>query len=716
MKNTTLLGLFVILLFVVGFVPFNVHGADISFSRNLYFGMQKDSDVTKLQEFLTDQGLYSGPITGNFFSLTLKAVKQFQINQGISPAAGFFGPVTRIKVNAVLSEEIQASENQAVVETGTTTAPIATPKTTNDVASSLQAQIDLLMKQLQLMQQQAGIQQQTQQVLQQQVANQQQSQQVLQQIQQNAQVIQQSTQTIQQNTTPVATPTPTPTPRQTGSLTLSVLPNYPYASNLIAVGTADFTLAGYYAKPLGENMEIHKISFGVNKVGSSVPTGTLNVKIAGTTVYSTPINTIVNSGIVTIDLSSYLVLSAGENNFISVSVSSASNINEGDSYMVKDFDVISVKRLTTNDSIDPGVSAVNGPTITVKNSKLTITADAATPLSKILIAGQTSVELSKVRFMAENSDMVLHKITFSFDPAPGFSSADFQKNFSKIYIYDGASLLNPGGTTPQDGNVVIDGIDFGAYAGTPHLMTVKADITDQGMITPKSIGRIIVKGTSATDMKVGSNLSVTDITLTSNAASNYMLVTAAAPIVMNSYMGTLSPAGSASEEIARFTILNPGSRDITLSSFTVNIALTPNGNVSSIDTFKLYESDNLANPVAINSTSLSSDSATSGDVTFNSFSPVTIVSAGGSKTYIVKANTESLCRKNSTFTGSCKLTVKMKGSKGYDSSETGTSTANSEEYYWADGVVGYSYTTTGGTYSNLNASDSGEVVGPTLSY
>ena len=48
-----------------------------SFSRDLQYG-STGSDVTELQEFLTVQGNYSGPITGNFYSLTRQAVVKFQ--------------------------------------------------------------------------------------------------------------------------------------------------------------------------------------------------------------------------------------------------------------------------------------------------------------------------------------------------------------------------------------------------------------------------------------------------------------------------------------------------------------------------------------------------------------------------------------------------------------------------------------------------------------
>jgi hypothetical protein len=170
-----------------------------TFDRDLYFGIQGNADVKQLQEFLTSQNVYSGPISGNFFSLTLAGVKQFQATQGIVPAAGYFGPLTRAKANGILSAQINASEQQALAETGATTTAPTTPKTTNDVADSLQSQINLLLQQVQLLQQQLQTQQQTQQTIQNLQTQVAQQTQTIQQIQQN-------TQQIQQNTTPPPAP------------------------------------------------------------------------------------------------------------------------------------------------------------------------------------------------------------------------------------------------------------------------------------------------------------------------------------------------------------------------------------------------------------------------------------------------------------------------------------------------------------------------------
>ncbi len=153
------------------------------FDQDLYYGLQENHGVTELQEFLTDQGHYSGPITGNFFSLTLTAVKQFQVANSISQT-GYFGPISRAKATELLSSA-GISKDEITTEDGTT-APISivTPKTTTDVVNSLLDQIKILQQQLAtLQQQQTTLEQQNQQIAQQTQTIQQQNE-ILQQIQQ----------------------------------------------------------------------------------------------------------------------------------------------------------------------------------------------------------------------------------------------------------------------------------------------------------------------------------------------------------------------------------------------------------------------------------------------------------------------------------------------------------------------------------------------------
>lgn len=100
--------LFSILLFV--FAVFMVSSAAFAagFERDLYHGISNDTDVTRLQEFLKSQSVYSGPVTGNFFSLTQEGVKRFQAREGITPVLGYFGPKTRSRANEIVGEAPEA--------------------------------------------------------------------------------------------------------------------------------------------------------------------------------------------------------------------------------------------------------------------------------------------------------------------------------------------------------------------------------------------------------------------------------------------------------------------------------------------------------------------------------------------------------------------------------------------------------------------------------
>ena len=72
------------------------------FNNDLHYGLDDNEDVTALQKVLTLDGVYTGPITGNFYSLTRQGVIDFQTkhNFTVVPDTGYVGPYTR----KVLSE------------------------------------------------------------------------------------------------------------------------------------------------------------------------------------------------------------------------------------------------------------------------------------------------------------------------------------------------------------------------------------------------------------------------------------------------------------------------------------------------------------------------------------------------------------------------------------------------------------------------------------
>jgi len=73
-----------------------------TFTHNLSYGTT-GTDVSSLQQFLADEGLYTGPITATFGAMTRNAVIAFQQQEGVSPAVGYFGSLTRADANTVIA-------------------------------------------------------------------------------------------------------------------------------------------------------------------------------------------------------------------------------------------------------------------------------------------------------------------------------------------------------------------------------------------------------------------------------------------------------------------------------------------------------------------------------------------------------------------------------------------------------------------------------------
>lgn len=76
-----------------------------SFTRNLTLG-STGADVTALQNFLVSKGhlvMPAGVQMGTFGPLTQAALAKYQMANGISPASGYFGPITMAKVNSQMS-------------------------------------------------------------------------------------------------------------------------------------------------------------------------------------------------------------------------------------------------------------------------------------------------------------------------------------------------------------------------------------------------------------------------------------------------------------------------------------------------------------------------------------------------------------------------------------------------------------------------------------
>src|SRR3989338_2469349 len=196
---------------------------------NLHYG-STGKDVISLQEFLKQQNVYSGPISGNFYSLTLAGVKKFQSAEGITPISGYVGPITRGVINQILDGQVASSEGDA-----TTTKPavdLSTSNSTTSVQSDRSDQIKTLLALIaslndkidaikQTQTSQLLVQQQTAQNTAQIASSSQATAQNTQQTSTTLIQTQQSVQQIQQNTTPPPSTLPPLTPQVVKDLTVT---------------------------------------------------------------------------------------------------------------------------------------------------------------------------------------------------------------------------------------------------------------------------------------------------------------------------------------------------------------------------------------------------------------------------------------------------------------------------------------------------------------
>lgn len=74
------------------------------FETNLKYG-DRGEKVAELQEYLISNGFMAGSATGNFYSITKKAVKDFQIAHNL-PSTGYFGVLSRGVVNSLLIVDV----------------------------------------------------------------------------------------------------------------------------------------------------------------------------------------------------------------------------------------------------------------------------------------------------------------------------------------------------------------------------------------------------------------------------------------------------------------------------------------------------------------------------------------------------------------------------------------------------------------------------------
>lgn len=108
-----------------GGIPPFAFAADFTFTHNLALGMRED-DVAILQQFLIAGGFLKISMPTNYFGpLTKNALSAWQVSVGIRPSVGFFGPISRARINTS-AQQTPINVVQLRDTIGTTTIAVAT--------------------------------------------------------------------------------------------------------------------------------------------------------------------------------------------------------------------------------------------------------------------------------------------------------------------------------------------------------------------------------------------------------------------------------------------------------------------------------------------------------------------------------------------------------------------------------------------------------------
>ena len=210
------------------------------------------------------------------------------------------------------------------------------------------------------------------------------------------------------------------------------------SSSAVAPGAQTVELAKFYAKPTGENMELRKITLAVATSSTHLLTGSITVKVNGASVHSispTSVSTVFGSP-TAITLSTYPVLTAGVNNYITVESSVSSAATGSDSYKVY-MDLTEVKRLVSNDLVDPAVSQASGNVIQVSAAALTAKT-LTTPVAASVVAGTNGVELARFELNASTSgeDVKVSQIVVADGAGSNYT------NIANLAMYNASDMVN----------------------------------------------------------------------------------------------------------------------------------------------------------------------------------------------------------------------------------------------------------------------------------
>ncbi|GEM_PF-509947 len=266
----------------------------------------------------------------------------------------------------------------------------------------------------------------------------------------------------------------------------------------IAVGATSVVLGKWEFTPQGEDMEIRQVAYTLTRTVAL--TGTFRVQVDGSTVYSVAPASMGATGVkTTVTLNSYPILKAGVKAVFTMLGDISTTATSGVTYLAA-LDVMQVKRISTNDLVDPSVTDTSANTLTVSTASMSVSKNTSFSDTTV-VAGLANAKVGSYNFTASSTeDVAVSSITVALTNIT---------NISNLMLKFGTTQLGSTTTSPGASNVVSIS-DFTVTKGTS--ATVDVYVTTNSATTGTEISSLTA--TSATGKSSGTTVSATGLTST----------------------------------------------------------------------------------------------------------------------------------------------------------------------------------------------------------
>ena len=282
-----------------------------------------------------------------------------------------------------------------------------------------------------------------------------------------------------------------------GTLSLYKAADSPTAG--VAAGAQDVTFGKWAVVANGEPMELRTMTLLITDgAGATNLVGDVYIKLNGSTIGSTAY-TNVKDTTATVTLSTYPTITAGETYYITVTGNVSSSAGTTDSY-APTLDITSVKRLITNDLVDPTVTATAANTISILGLSLSVKTLTIPPASSV-VPGTTDYVFAYIDLDASSSgeDIKVSSIIVVDTLASGTTGALFS-DITRMRLYNTADPSTAISTTSNTNTISGTPSNGGSANGTvTFTFTTPITVAKNTVIHLVLKGDVVAKSDSGTE-------------------------------------------------------------------------------------------------------------------------------------------------------------------------------------------------------------------------